>query len=597
MNLWAMKEYRDIIPIPLIQLKQILLQQIRRHEAYFYTHINDQKLEKLSYPTHLGATTLALQALYQSQREHNNPELLAHYCKHLITSQEKDGGPYNSWIHSPFSEGRLSDIDLSINCHINDFLCAHNVRLPQLNKYIRVMIHKRRFHSSFYASQAVVWYAIANSIPHELKESCIEYIIEEQNEDGYWNNALDTALAICALRNLNVPPHRIARAYEYLVSHIEEKRTHEFPFIKDTIMSDQFFTLGSQCLSLSFIARALHTYEDRTEKRETRNHLTTLITKEIRNTFFEFPDQIRSDALEELKRFNTSKFSTLICLTPFAIYNSIQRPHHEIEMSFEYKTHHHELTHLSTLHALGWITYSLIDRIVDTQQEYEKLPLCMILLRTLIVQAYEYSPHSISISTSILDQLDDAVAWELKHAKFPFDSHHVYINRLPEYGRYAHLARKSAGLTISPLLALFLTGKTSTSVECVSLRLFYHSYLIARQLHDDAQDWLEDLKNGYVNSVARLIIDDWMIKNEQSLPLSLNFDKDTSSLKEIFWNKTSRHVLQKISQHIEKARNAASAISTDTSFYENLLIPLEKSTDRVKQQQKDVRDYIRIFFS
>jgi hypothetical protein len=110
---------------------------------------------------------------------------------------------------------------------------------------------------------------------------------------------------------------------------------------------------------------------------------------------------------------------------------------------------------------------------------------------------------------------------------------------------------------------------------------FFSHYLIARQLNDDAHDWLEDLQHGYINSV--------------SAPMLQFFTpKDISSLQEYFWKKHIDIVCGDIMNEITKAQVALKKIIVlhKVTFLEQLLEPLEHSAAQAIADRDKTRHFL-----
>jgi hypothetical protein len=116
--------------------------------------------------------------------------------------------------------------------------------------------------------------------------------------------------------------------------------------------------------------------------------------------------------------------------------------------------------------------------------------------------------------------------------------------------------------------------------------MFRH-YLIARQLHDDAHDWAEDLLRGRVNSVGALVIKNFRDKYPQHAHVAI---ADTLPLlREFFWEEVIDVVARLIDDHIDAARRARekSDLIGGTNFMEETLAALKSGAKKALSERND----------
>ena len=124
---------------------------------------------------------------------------------------------------------------------------------------------------------------------------------------------------------------------------------------------------------------------------------------------------------------------------------------------------------------------------------------------------------------------------------------------------------------------------------------FFHHYLIARQLHDDAHDWYDDLSRGFVNSVAAKIFKN---KNQSLNREPLSTQKDL--LYSIFWNEVALEVVDSINHHIALAETSLKSLEklkiiASTIYLQSLLDPLKKSARDTLSERSQMLDFLEAY--
>jgi hypothetical protein len=169
------------------------------------------------------------------------------------------------------------------------------------------------------------------------------------------------------------------------------------------------------------------------------------------------------------------------------------------------------------------------------------------------------------------------------------DSVNILIKmEMPDYGTYNVIAEKSIGHALGPLLVLGHCGAATEDAEVVALENMFKHYLIARQLHDDAHDWLDDLKRGQINLAGALTIK--LAKTEKAVSEKIS----AGDLQKIFWERAIDEISRKILEHTDCARKK---IPAGHSVLNHLLEPLEASARKSITERDSVLQFIRVYQS
>ena len=178
-----------------------------------------------------------------------------------------------------------------------------------------------------------------------------------------------------------------------------------------------------------------------------------------------------------------------------------------------------------------------------------------------------------------MDRIDDANAWEQRHCRILAGS-----NALPSFGGHETLADRSIGHAMGPLAMLLLAGYDASGKEYKNVESFFRHYLIARQLHDDAHDWAEDLLRGRVNSIGAIVLGDKTMAATTAL----------QELKKIFWEESIDVAARMIIAHIDAARRAReSSPLSDADFMESALQRLESGARRAITERDEALAFLK----
>ena len=193
----------------------------------------------------------------------------------------------------------------------------------------------------------------------------------------------------------------------------------------------------------------------------------------------------------------------------------------------------------------------------------------------------------------IMNTVDGANEWEQVYCKIPDGDKGRIPAQLPTFGDHENLANRSIGHAMGPLVETLIAGYALDSKEAkIILSLFRH-YLIARQLHDDAHDWADDLLRGRVNSVGAIVIKKSQCEMQgQSRPLITDA---IPGLRKTFWEVAIDTVVSLICRHIGAARDARkrSTLIGNGYFMEEDLAALEASAIRTLNERDDALLFLK----
>jgi hypothetical protein len=293
---------------------------------------------------------------------------------------------------------------------------------------------------------------------------------------------------------------------------------------------------------------------------------------------------MQSEAASMIDAILSADKNNEIALTPYFFARSFIAP-----LSKE-----DTLIQLGIANTLGWAGYTIYDDIMDDEANSKFLPLANIMVREVSHIFKNLLPDikQYRIIEGILDDIDKANYWEKQYATCTVSPKGIEVpSVLPVYGTYRILAQKSLGHAIGPMILCMLSGKWHALELAEQTRQFFEHYIIAKQLHDDAHDWLEDLTKGHINSVGVEVIKIWRLHNKNTL--SIEDEKDALQL--IFWKKIIDLISKRIIKHATEAINILNALPLNehANYFRDRISALEKSARLAVSERDHALQFIK----
>ncbi len=140
---------------------------------------------------------------------------------------------------------------------------------------------------------------------------------------------------------------------------------------------------------------------------------------------------------------------------------------------------------------------------------------------------------------------------------------------------------------MGPIAIVMLLGLKHDSRQGKRILSFFTHYLIARQLNDDAHDWLEDLRAGRINSVGANVLANYDRK-------TISFQRDERNLQKLFWDEVIPQVAKDIFKHTKAARLALSSagIVKRPDKLLSLLDRPETAARQALEEAKKMREFL-----
>ncbi len=553
-----------------------LLRQRSRQWSYNYWQRDSLPYMAKPYPDDLDDTFVALQAISIAAPDELHEKVWSKIMALLINNESVAGGPYQTWVMPTAArEPAWDDIDPAVNATIAAFLSRFDIALPAMQDYFDRLISKQTFRSKYYHDEITVMYFLAKAYQGNQSELLKNLILNKRNQQGYWASALATAHAVSALLMLGQDPASLGNAIQYMLDTEKDGCWPKTALYIEARNGEAITYSNCDAYTSACCIEALQLYlaRSKTAPFEQNDDEAQIIKRTVaacKNIF--------SRSGELLQNQLSDMFNALLQKDPRSTV--ITMPYYFLQhMRKSHRTTPDVIQNLTVATTLGWIGYTIIDKAVDGEPMTNRLPLSVKCIResyALFQSWLAYPSHRMMVE-GILNGIEQAVLWEHTACNITKDSDKIIVpDTLPDYGDYDCLAQKSLGFALAPVIMCLNQGDVE---QAKIVEIFFKHYLIARQLNDDAHDWLDDLKQGFFNSVSVGLIKLWKTQYENTV---LDLATEQKILQELFWQKHIDIVCNDITDHCREAREALARLTivTDTVFLEILLLPLEQAAGR-----------------
>ena len=617
-----------------------LLDQQSANGSWNYWPRNSDASKQWPYPDDLDDTFVALSCIAHYRTETFDEHMLVAAVNLLIGNEVAEGGPYGTWIiRRPKTSSRADtntapDIDIAVNSNIACFLREHAIHVPRLEQYIDREIARAfyeyqhdpeqdpHFSSKYYQSPIVIIYFLSRWYDGPHRSMLAAYLRDCAKRwtgpNSEQSTTTEMALAVTALLRFGEPPETIAplvaeilKACDLAADPTSDTTsnfaaiTAPFPFYIERKEEGVTFWSGSIALNAALVFEALSLYGQvlDTPTQPTASDTPAERAKEISgaitNRFSALLPELKEVLAREIATIESADKNFEVRLLPYMIWSEL-RPDLKERVPAEI------VNDLCVANVLGWIGFSIYDDAIDAPVHPDtkdiRIPLANICAREAahLFQECIYHAENISaisapiendLSTTIIEilhQIDEANAWERIHCRRNSERYLSLREPVPEFGNLEHLAQKSLGLALAPMIIM----ATVAGEKSETIRTFFTHYLIARQLHDDAHDWMNDLEQGAINPVGAAVIRKTLARHPEKRALDLRSDR--LMLEKIFWYKTVDDIVALITQHAAQARQTLESLSGYGSFVslENIITKIESSAERTLHERNQARDFL-----
>jgi hypothetical protein len=572
-------------------IKFLLAQKSERWSFNYWAREAQERIT-LPSPDDCDDTFAALAAIARHNGALINGHAFSAIAKILTGREVQEGGPYRTWLVSDDASAAWQDVDLAVNSTIGYFLSLVSVRLPPLQKFLEEIMHKSQLTSPYYPGIFPVVYFLSRfykncgdaGMASATRAALADIITERLQYDNI--TTLERAMTISALINLGYTKKLVlGAAADLLVARLEREGFLPYAFCIDPARDGKRCYAGASALTAAFCAEALSLAQlhyaisdgaggvdcaTAARAPTIHNHICSLARTACRMLN---PD-LCTMAIAQIEKTSDEKITTLAYECYEALYKKrILVPPDIVES-------------LSLANLFGWMAYDIYDDALDGEDGATLIPCANFFLRALTEIYHSLGGRAaeiVSLFYSTMNRIDNANAWEQRHCRILAGSDatpgDILTCPLPSFGDHQTLADRSIGHAMGPLAMLLLAGYDAESKAYKNVESFFRHYLIARQLHDDAHDWADDLLRGRVNSVGVIVLKSFKEKySDAALP----------KLKKIFWEETIDVAARMIIAHVVAARRAReSSPLSDTDFMESALQRLASGARRAVAERNE----------
>ena len=189
-----------------------------------------------------------------------------------------------------------------------------------------------------------------------------------------------------------------------------------------------------------------------------------------------------------------------------------------------------------------------------------------------------------------MNEVDNANTWEKEHCGLQIKNG---VIRMPQ--KFPDGTKRRAGLkSIAHALpaigvSLFLDEDGEETPR--ALESFFHHYLVARQLHDDAHDWKDDLAAGRITPVVKKIL---IARRARHGDEDCILEKEMAELQFDFWKVQIESIVKDIKIQTDKARHAierAESIINSEPILE-LVDRLDRAAEKTLRERNDAIEFM-----
>ncbi len=571
------------------KLSNFLLAQKEDDWSFNYWSKSAPEYTSQPYPNDLDDTFCALVALYQHDAALINAAALAKIVKLLLATEAVVGGPYRTWLVPADSSKVWTDVDVAVNSNIAYFLSLTGNRLSKLDSLIEQSIAKSSFSSPYYPSQYAFIYYFARAYRGPMQKKLLSKIRRLQKET---ETDLDKALCLSARLQLGDTQGLRDFVGELLKG---QRRDGSWPaavFYADPVKNNKLYYNGAPALTTAFVLESLKQYKigsiagaaKETPKLQQTINMSRITLDIAKQQCRGLNKELRLPTLETLKRIANSNNGFEITNVAWRFNQSLKKPAKLPDKFIET---------LGLANLYGWTAYTIYDDFLDGEGEPELISVANVALRRSLDCFSGVLPDNSKFQQFIrqtFDTIDGANAWELARCRFEVKGSKLMVGKTPDYGNSNKLAERSMGHAL-PLLAV-LAAKGLEPADAAyrqTMRAFEH-YLIARQLNDDAHDWVTDLQNGHITPVVAMLLTELKIK-----PREYDMAELIYKARKQFWLTALQKVCQQMTHHVQLSRRclSRSGLLKTHDVISELLDGIEESIKDTLVQQNQATDFLK----
>jgi hypothetical protein len=572
----------------------------------YWAHDTNERIT-MPYPDDLDDTFVALVALHGYDAKLIDGGVLARAAKLLVALEVEPGGPYRTWLVESAAGREWQDVDLVVNSNIAYFLSGIDIALPKIERWINGRISQCKLHSPYYPGVVQVIYFMSRCYRGEQKAKLFEMLLAERMQDGLWKNSLETAMAISAIISFGYTEKVSADMIEAFLVSIKTAGFQPYAFCIDPCRDGRTSYAGSPALTAAFCVEALVKYitsrksfllnnsEERGSIKEYTSSSDVLFAKikmVAQSHCYQLPGGLKNAALDEIENIKNEEIGMVPYIMRYAF-------------GFPGSMHLDIIEKLALANLYGWIAYTIYDDFLDGEGDPVLLSVANFFLRKLTFDYTLMNEDIVGIQDCferIMDGIDAANICEQTQCRTVISGTMLTIPQELPYASFDTLADRSLGHALPALGVCMLAGFSPESREFQNIQSFFKEYLIARQLHDDAHDWQEDLARGHINSCGARILARWRHEYRNTADINprgntIDLSITIPQLQNVFWESVIVDVIREMKEFLAKARDKLRDIPLmkNPQALEALLDRLASSADRTLGERAEAISFLEVY--
>jgi hypothetical protein len=543
------------------------------------------------YPDDLDDTFCALAALHLQDPGLVDSGVVAQSVKLLLAAETAVGGPYRTWLVPSDSDAVWLDVDTAVNANVAFFLSLLGNRLPALDSLMEKAIAAGRFDSPYYPLAYPVVYYLARAYDGSAKSKLLK---QARRLHKQALSPLDTALSLSARLRAGETRLEAKEIRALVAKQRSDGSWAASAFCTDPSEDGKFYYNGAAALTTAFALEALALYGNNLRpsgRPASAGHAAgddprQAALKLARQQCQELDPALRRTVRRSLAKLAAGEDGAEIAGLAALFNHSLTEPLQGREDL---------LRRLGAANLYGWLAYTVYDDVMDEDGKPGLLPAANAALRRSLdgfSQALPDSQGFQRLTRRVFDTIDTANAWEWSNCRCQIRGAKLKVNGLPDYGDMSKLAERSLGHALAPLAVLEAAGISAEDSDGPASRVLsaFKHYLIARQLHDDAHDWPDDLSRGRITPVVADIL------------RGLGATKGTYLLSDLlsggrrqFWHHNLAGLCRTMKRHLDLSRrelNKSGLFASTCALY-LMLDRLGASIEDTASRQSQARDFLR----
>lgn len=589
------------------RLCDYLMTQVDNHDSFNYWDSHSKEFVYQPYPNDLDDTFCAWQAIGRYRPATIDGERLARLARILIAAEKEPGGPYRTWLIDDDASQQWRDIDVVVNANIMGFLATYDVQLPNVERLIEQSIKNGTLQSRYYPSWYPAAYSVSSWYQGPESQKLIDMASQALASPVGQLSSCDRALLITSFINLNqtqtVTPI-LEKAIDMLLNQQIEGGWTAHGFCFDPARHGSPWFAGSMALTTSLCIEALAAYEQHARKQLKPQRTTNPIHPQealawsaVERHIKSLAQDLRLPAQDLFQKVKAASRRHHICLLPIMVAEvALRRPLSEQYGGGELYSEA-ELRALCVASIYGWMAYTLYDDMIDGDAAIDLLPLaniCMRQMRNRFRLAVPNEDFQIYVDM-VLDRMDETNAWELQYCRV--DPSAIRLSTLPDYKQGKRLAWRAGGYSLGTMGVLPIMGYQIGSEAAQHLDQFFHHLVIARQLHDEAHDWEEDLRGGHINAAGLRVL--LQLRDEGVRRVNVLQEPIATRMRQIFWHDQVDAMVEEILENCLAARQCIDrcTIIQDPSFLVGVVQGIEQNAQKTRLERTQAEAFIKGLYS